>query len=281
MPLVTNSTHGQWPADVDARWLSARIHTHPERLDEIIAEHLPQLAAALGEQAQYWYIRYRSPHQSDHLRLRVSTPSRGHDGMHVAAIGDWARRLHRAGLASDLAFDTYQPEVGRYGDGPAMHAAEEVFVADSTAVSAQLRHLPPGMIQPTALAAVSMVHIVEGLLGPDPAIQWLNQHRPAASTATDRAVAKEAIRLAQPGALADLPGWPNDLAVAWQARATALASYRRQLPPGTDLDTVVESLLHMHHNRAIGIDPDHEQLCRRLARQAAHTRDARKVEAAP
>jgi thiopeptide-type bacteriocin biosynthesis protein len=162
-----------------------------------------------------------------------------------------------------------------------MHAAEEVFVADSTAVSAQLRHLTAGIIHPTALAAVNMVHIVEGLLGPDPAIRWLNQHPTPAGTAIDRAVAKEAIRLAQPGALADLPGWPEDVAVAWQARATALASYRGQLSPGIDLDTLVESLLHMHHNRAIGIDPDHEQLCRRLARQAAHTRDARKVVAAP
>ena len=44
---------------------------------------------------------------------------------------------------------------------------------------------------------------------------------------------------------------------------------RQQLPPEADLDRVVESLLHMHHNRAIGIAPDSERTCRRLARQAA------------
>ena len=49
----------------------------------------------------------------------------------MAAIGDWARQLHRDGLAARLVFDPYQPEVGRYGDGPAMDAAEAVFVADS------------------------------------------------------------------------------------------------------------------------------------------------------
>src|SRR5947208_4606128 len=38
-----------------------------------------------------------------------------------------------------------------------------------------------------------------------------------------------------------------------------LASYYRRLPTGTDVDAVLESLLHMHHNRAIGIDPDGEK----------------------
>ena len=45
------------------------------------------------------------------------------------------------------------------------------------------------------------------------------------------------------------------------------------LPPAAarrpDTDGVLESLLHMHHNRAIGIDPDVERACRSLARQAA------------
>ena len=36
-----------------------------------------------------------------------------------------------------------------------------------------------------------------------------------------------------------------------------------------ELDAVLESLLHMHHNRAVSVDPDHERVCRRLARQTA------------
>jgi len=32
---------------------------------------------------------------------------------------------------------------------------------------------------------------------------------------------------------------------------------------------VLESLLHMHHNRALGVDRDGEAICRHLARQAA------------
>jgi thiopeptide-type bacteriocin biosynthesis protein len=74
---------------------------------------------------------------------------------------------------------------------------------------------------------------------------------------------------------------------AWAARADALAAYHRHLTAdtdsdnstgvGADVDAVLESLLHMHHNRALGIDPGHERSCRRLARQTAvawHARQA-------
>lgn len=277
LPLVTNSSHGQWPGEPGGRWLSVRIHSHPERHDEIIAERLSELVARLDGQARYWFVRYRSPHQTDHLRLRLSTPDRQQYGVYLAEVGDWARRLHRDGLAGRLVFDSYHPEVGRYGDGPAMDAAEEVFVADSRAVSAQLRHLPAGTIHPVVLVAVGMVYIVCGVLGPDRAMRWLAVHRVPAGTAADRALADEAIRLAQPGTLTDLPGWTGEVAEAWQTRIGALAAYRDQIPADTEIDTVVESLLHMHHNRAIGIDSDRERTCRRLAHQAARAWQARRA----
>jgi len=50
-----------------------------------------------------------------------------------------------------------------------------------------------------------------------------------------------------------------------------------QLPDDADIDAVVESLLHMHHNRAIGIDPATERTCRRLAYQAARAQQARRA----
>jgi thiopeptide-type bacteriocin biosynthesis protein len=276
LPVVTNSSHGQWPGDRTARWLCVRIHAHPERHDEIIADRLPELVAHHGGAAQYWFVRYRSPHQTDHLRLRLPNPDPEHYGACMAAVGQWAQRLQHDGLAGRLVFDGYHPEVGRYGAGTAMQAAEGVFVADSQAVSAQLRHLPAGMIHPSALAAVSFVHIACELLGPDQGMRWLAAH-PATppDNAPDRTVADEVIRLTQPGALAQRPGWPGQVAQAWHDRAESLAVYRSQLPTDAQTDTVVESLLHMHHNRAIGVDPNSERTCRRLAHQAARAWQAR------
>src|SRR5262249_51035202 len=125
LPLVTNARHGQWPGEPDARWLSLRIHTHPERHDEIIAKRLPDLAASLGRTAEYWFIRYRSPRQTDRLRLRLPTAGPEQSGAQVALIGDWARRMRRDRLIGRVVFDSYQPEVGRYGVGPALQATEQ------------------------------------------------------------------------------------------------------------------------------------------------------------
>jgi thiopeptide-type bacteriocin biosynthesis protein len=269
LPVVTNGSHGQLPGEVDATWLYAKVHTHPERQDEIIAGHLPVLCAALGANAAYWFVRYRSPHETDHLRLRLRIPDRERYGAYAAAVGDWARRLRGDGVVGRLVFDSYQPEVGRYGHGVAMDAAEDVFVADSRAVAAGLRHLPAAVIDRRALAAVSMVDIVSSFLGLDGAMDWLAARPAPAATGTDRAVADQAVRLAQRDTLRELPGWPGEVAEAWQVRAAALAVYRNQLPADADTDTVLESLLHMHHNRAVGIDLDGEHTCRRLARQAA------------
>ena len=54
----------------------------------------------------------------------------------------------------------------------------------------------------------------------------------------------QAIRLASDtGALQKLPAWSGVVDQEWQARTDALVAYRKQLPPDTDVDRVLESLL--------------------------------------
>jgi thiopeptide-type bacteriocin biosynthesis protein len=171
--------------------------------------------------------------------------------------------------------DTYLPEIGRYGHGAALNAAEDVFAADSQVAATMLRNLPAGL-HPCALVVANMVGIVSGMLGDlADAMAWLATRPVPATPAAERAVTRQAIRLAMDiGALPTIaehaaPDWSAAVNHAWQVRADALAAYRKQLAPDANLDVVVESLLHMHHNRAIGIDRDSERTCRRLARQAA------------
>ena len=270
-PLLTNGGHGQLPGAPGTVWLYAKIHTHPLLLDELIAEQLPELLATLEDEPLWWFVRYRSPQETDHLRLRIRIPGREQYGACVVAVGAWALRLRQEGMAGRLVLDTYHPETGRYGHGAAMAAAEEVFAADSQTVSAQLRHLPATVINPAALAAVNMVGTVHGFLGTlAGAMQWLlARAAPGAPVAADRAVVERVVGLVRGGMLQQLPGWEGPLAQAWQARTAALAAYRTHLPAEVDTEAILEALLHMHHNRALGIDRDSESTCRRLARQAA------------
>ncbi|MBB1245013.1 lantibiotic dehydratase [Streptomyces durbertensis] len=271
LPRLTNQQHGQLPAHPDARWLHAQIPTHPERMAEIITDHLPRLLATLSEDCPWWFVRYRSPHESDHLRLRLRTREPHERITHTVALADWAQTLREQQLAGPLTVGTYLPETGRYGTDTVTEVAEAVFAADSTAVAAQLRHLPDDEFDPLALTAAGMVATARGLLGHHEAMRWLQAH-PAPVASCDRAVTDQALRLVEPNMAARLP---VAVARAWQVRDDALAAYCQALPPEMDLNVVLESLLHMHHNRQRGIDREGEAVCRRLARQTAVTWAAR------
>ncbi|GGM68212.1 hypothetical protein GCM10012275_43430 [Longimycelium tulufanense] len=270
LPVLGNA-HGQLPGSAGTEWFHAKLFTHPERMDEILTAHLPELLESLGNPS-WWFVRYRSPHEANHLRLRLHVPHRDHYAACAVNVGDWAQWMREKGILARLVIDTYVPETGRYG---AMRAAEQAFAADSRAVATGLRHL--SSVDSTALVAAGMVHVAQGFFGEVDGMCWLLARPASNAPPVDRTVTEQAIRLAVGGGRRELPGRGEDVDGTWQARTAALATYRAQLPAGADLDTIVESLLHLHHNRAHGIDPDHERTCRRLARQAALTWRARQA----
>jgi thiopeptide-type bacteriocin biosynthesis protein len=267
-PTLGN-THGDLPAAPAGRWLQARLLAHPDSHDQILTEHLPRLVGLLDD-PDWWFIRYRDPHQSDHLRLRIRQPA---DPLlraeYAAAVSVWADQLRHASLSSGLILDSYIPEVGRYGTGAALDAAESVFVADSRLALAALRHR--SRTDRLAWATMNLADLAVGMHDAH-AAEWLARRKPAghASPAPDRAVADEAIRGAT-AALSDtldLDAFAAPVAAAWKARRAALAAYRATLTQPLR-DRAGWALLHMHHNRSLGIDPEQEAVCLRLTRQAA------------
>jgi thiopeptide-type bacteriocin biosynthesis protein len=258
--------HGQLPLAAHSAWLSAKLFTAPDAMDEIIGRHLPELIAGLGTD-DVWFIRYRNREETGHLRLRIAA---GHAqaARRATVLAAWAADLRTRRLCARCALDTYYPEVGRYGDGECMRAAEAVFAADSAVAIAQLRQ-PPG-IDPVALTALGMLDIAAAFSGtPEQGAQWLAARRLPPGNAADRATARIAITLARNGKLSSFGTLPGDLAPSWHQRAEAVAAYRKTLDANADTTHILESLLHIHHNRYRGIDRDSEATCRRLARQAA------------
>jgi thiopeptide-type bacteriocin biosynthesis protein len=270
VPPVIGNAHGHSPGAPGSRWLQLKLHTHPERFDQLIYMHLPELRHTIDGDLRIWFVRYRSPWETPHLRVRLHIPDHAQFGSYAAAVGQWTQRLRQQGIVGDVVIDTYRPEVGRYGDGPAMQAAEDVFVADSDVVAALLRHRDALGMPAVALGAVSMISIVEGFLGGvEPAMHWFTGQVPTSGPSIDRILASQVLALARSDQGWHLPTWPDDVTAAWAARAHALATYSDQVLAGPDVARVLESLLHMHHNRLIGIDPGSERDSRRLARQAA------------
>ncbi|MGJ5898450.1 bacteriocin biosynthesis protein [Streptomyces sp. V2] len=252
-------------------WAYLKVYCHPERTPEILTTNLPDLFQGWeGDEPQWWFTRYDDT--GTHLRLRLRLP---HDFGSVARhVSGWAAALRDTGLVSRIQWDTDEPETGRYGTGRVLEAAELVFAADSAAAVAQLSLGVPPSLRP-AVTAASFTDMAAAFTGSQAAgNRWLIERFPKAEgTTVPRPVQEQAVRLSAPdddfAALRALPGGERVVA-AWAYRRAALGSYRTALDDcGTDSVGVLPSLLHMHHNRAAGIDPDGEATCRRLARAAA------------
>ena len=168
-------------------------------------------------------------------------------------------------MIGNLLIDPYHPEIGRYGEGPALEAAEHVFAADSALAGALLRHRRIIGLDPQALAAVSMVVSRRGVPRRHGTRDGVAQ-RPTALTGPtlDRNALRPVLALTAPGGDWRLPNCPPEVANAQTARSRALAAYAEHIT-----DEVLDPLLHLHHNRLIGIDPDSERTAYRIARHAA------------
>jgi lantibiotic biosynthesis protein len=244
-------------------WAYAKLYAHPDRFTSLLTTHLPRLFEAWPDPPEWWFVRYRDPEPHLRLRFRLSSPSAF--GSTAEPVAAWAETLRSDGLLKSLQWDTYCPETGRYGTGPTMSAAEAVFAADSAAVVAQLS--PEHGLHPQVATAASLSDLATAFTGSTEAgMNWLINHTERVPGPTlPRAVLRETLRRTAPG------GIPVPVAGTWARRRDALSAYRSHLDTSTDHDpdSVLASLLHMHHIRAIGIDEEHERDCRRLARAAA------------
>jgi thiopeptide-type bacteriocin biosynthesis protein len=256
----------------------AQLVGNPARFDELLATHLPPLVDSLTDLGvlRWWVRRHRDMIRLDadqHLSVFVQLEDPAGYGTVAARLAEFAAGLHTRGLPADLIFAAYHQHPARYGHGPALQAAEQVFAADTTAAITQLRVADQADIPSQALAAASMARLAAGF-ATDPAsgyrtlLTCLRQHTEPA----DRALCDLARDLADPAGefrrLRALPGG-DAVAAAWQARHAALREYHDSLVPHRDPAGVLRSLLHEHHVRAVGVDPEFERKTGHLARAAA------------
>jgi thiopeptide-type bacteriocin biosynthesis protein len=263
-------------------WLYAKLYCGRSRHDEILGAHLPDLIERIGSDVDRWFfIRYADPFP--HLRVRFHGDPAVLTGTVLPRLHDWAADLRAAGLASRLALDAYEPEVTRYGGPDALEAAERAFAADSAAVLAQLRARDAGLdLAPDLLAAANYVDLLRALDVADWTGWLLDEFPEGEHHAAFRRVRREAMRLVDltgdAPALSDVNGGAA-VRAAWQRRAPAFAAYGRRLRAVGDADrgVALAGLLHMHHNRLVGVDPGSEARSLAIARGAvaAHLDRAR------
>jgi thiopeptide-type bacteriocin biosynthesis protein len=257
--------------------LHIRVHGHPDRQNDILIGYLPRLIGAWDEPPLWWFTRHRDtarPDSAQHLAFHVRLPSPGHYGIAAGRVGAWAADLRADDLASAIELVGHRPQTGRYGHGAAMRAAESVFAADTAAALAQvelaLRTGAPAEVVTAAglvdLASSYAATTAEGL-------RRLTTELPHEQGRLDAGLRDATLQLTDPSSgwavLRSQPGGDAVLS-AWERRRTALGAYREQLSlQRADAFSVLRTLLHEHHVRALAVDPERERVTNRLARAAA------------
>ncbi|HVV21360.1 MAG TPA: lantibiotic dehydratase [Pseudonocardiaceae bacterium] len=262
----------------------AQLVGNPARFDEILTAHLPRFVAELHDPrdpdapVQSWWVRRHRdmilPEADQHLAVFLRLASPQHYGAVAARLATFAADLDSRGLPGQLTLAPTPQHPARYGDGPALTAAEQVFATDTTAAIAQLAAAQASEVPAQALAAASMAHLAASF-APDPPTGYRallgclrQEHGPL-----DRALRDHALAVADPAqqyrAVHALPGG-EAVAAAWSARDTALRAYHDALvQQGREPGAVLRTLLHEHHIRAVGVDPTFEKETGRLARAVA------------
>ncbi|MGH3721659.1 MAG: lantibiotic dehydratase [Pseudonocardiaceae bacterium] len=272
--------HGMGVAHLPGgRWLYVKVYCSPARHDDLLVNHLPSLLGKLANDVDWWwFVRYLDP--QPHLRLRFHSKPNAIGGQLLSILHDRIDILREAGLASHFQVDTYVPEVGRYGGSDAIMAAERVFCADSQAVLTQLAWLRAGGadFDPSAVAAANHVDMTcQFFCGIGAGMAWLAGNRQTTvSRSASAPQRRDATRLIDPhrwSALRASPGG-QDVLQSWAHRGAAIAKYRDSLDitgSHTPRDDILNSLLHMHHNRLVGVNLESEQRCVALTRSATRT----------
>lgn len=258
--------------------IHAQLTGNPARFDHLLTTHLPMLADSLATLglARWWIRRHRDTIRIDadqylSLFLRLGDPATYAPA--CAILAEFAAGLAARRLPAELALAPYHQHPARYGHGPALDSAERVFATDTAAAIAQLRTADQAGIPAQALAAASMARLAAAFArDPGTGYRALLACLRTATAPAERTLTDLARRLADPTGdhrnLRALPGG-DTIADAWHTRDLALHAYHGCLLPQRDPASVLRTLLHEHHMRGVGVDPEFERMTNHAARAAA------------
>ncbi|MEJ8547465.1 thiopeptide-type bacteriocin biosynthesis protein [Brevibacillus borstelensis] len=266
-------------------WLYAKLYGCKSREEECIGFPLRQFCIDMerkGLANASFFMRYKDP--DSHVRLRFrGEPSRLASGL-LPELHEWARGLQQAGMLTRLVIDTYEPEIGRYGGPALITLAEDVFAADSKAVSHMLA-LKRGRnigLDLTLLGVISVLDIAEQFgLSFAQQLDWFERrYEKKAYQQEFRTARRLYLTLGNAeGAWAGLAEHPDGrmLLPLLQERKTALfpfaAKIRESYASGelsNTPDNILASVIHMNVNRLFGTDRESERKVMALARHTLY-----------
>lgn len=255
-------------------WLYLKVYGPTIFASELIAgpvRAIGEFAIGSGLCDGWYFLRYSDP--DPHLRLRFHGQPEHLVVSLLPQLCAWADELVVDGGCTSFNFDTYDREIERYGGQDGMRAAEAVFIADSPTVAEILGQVRDGhvAVDLTTLAVVSADTLAAGVgLAPDERLDLYRKSvQPTRNGGTEYRKRQQDLRrlLGRPGTA----GVAGPLARVLAARAARLDPVSDLLDEltrdgrlGRSRSELCESYIHLHLNRLLGVDRQHEKLVMEL-----------------
>jgi thiopeptide-type bacteriocin biosynthesis protein len=245
-------------------WLFVKLYCLQHLEDDLITDAILPFAEDIvhsGLADSWFFIRYSDPER--HLRLRFHQAAQQSTGELFSKITAWTGQWLKHGTLTKTVFDTYEQEVERYGGTEGVHAAEELFAADSAA-SAILLKLLKSRAWPhdeTTLFVLTIDDLLDALgLSETDRLAWYKKQTNARTSdvGTEFRKRKEILRAALNDPASFLSQLPcgREVIETLAGRRSALSRIGQQLTAlkqdgvlSRSLDELCASFVHLHLNR--------------------------------
>ncbi|MGF9642890.1 lantibiotic dehydratase [Paenibacillus sp. FSL L8-0502] len=265
-PISTSRMNVYFPGD---EWLYVKLYGMSEREREFIGNYLRPFCELAEKQKiidRYFIVRYRD--SDDHVRVRFHGDAARLCAQLIPAIQSWANKLKQEGLLNQVVYDTYVPEVERYGGESLIQLAEEIFAEDSKLTSEFifLQYNKKLKIDLEHIAFISVVDMLNQWI-PSLAKQaewsqqkdWNNNH--TKTFQKNRIWYMSISDVSDQWSSLRAYDYGEFMIERFQPRREKLKQYKESFLQikeetygGEPLLDIMESFIHMHLNRLIGTD---------------------------
>ncbi|WP_194746607.1 lantibiotic dehydratase [Staphylococcus chromogenes] len=110
-------------------WLYIKIYVSQERANEFLTKYLKTFINSQNWYDKFFYMRYKDP--KFHIRLRFKANPEVLKTTGLNEILKWFTNIKFSGIVNDFNFSTYEREIERYGGIRTIDYAETIFHIDS------------------------------------------------------------------------------------------------------------------------------------------------------
>ncbi|MFP7416529.1 lantibiotic dehydratase [Priestia filamentosa] len=126
LPIIRDKERLNYPFE---RWIFAKIYCPYDRQEEFLGKYLYEFIQNDNWYEHFFFMRFKDPDFHIRVRFKGNSEELIHEG--IPKIIEWTNELRKIGIINKLVFDTYDPEIERYGGPKVIELAEKLFHLDS------------------------------------------------------------------------------------------------------------------------------------------------------